>query len=71
MLDLWYLCVITTPNCAFIVGFNVETVAYKGINFITWDVGSRIGSVSCIVIVIILVSDVWKSEHDTSFPSEH
>lgn len=33
-------------HCAFPVGFNVETVAYKRINFTTWDVGNRSGSVS-------------------------
>lgn len=43
-----------TRNCALPVGFNVETVAYKGIDFITWDVGSRTGRVSDLIALLNL-----------------
>jgi len=30
---------------AFLLGFNVETVEYKGVSFTTWDVSGRSGIV--------------------------
>lgn len=47
------------------VGFNVETVEYNGVNFITWDVSGRSGIVCTTnaIIIITITTNSLISDH--------
>ena len=56
---LYWLHVILIIYC---VGFNVETVEYKGISFTTWDVSGRSGIVSMCTCCKVLTKESYDKQ---------